>query len=474
MELIETDICVIGAGAAGLSVAAGAVQMGARVVLFESGLMGGDCLNFGCVPSKTLLACAKAATRLGGDPRLGGVPAVPPPERARVLEVVRDVIAGIAPHDSVERFEGLGVRVVRERARFTGPAEVTSESTRVRARRFVLATGSEPAVPPIPGLDGVRFLTNETIFTLAERPAHLIIIGGGPIGIELGQAHLRLGSRVTVLEMAEILPKDDRGHVATLRTLLAGEGLAILENTRVLSVAPGAGGGVDVSVERGGVRETVSGSHLLLAAGRRPRTEGLGLDAAGIAATRTGITVDAGLRTGNRRVYAIGDAIGRYPFTHMAGHHASVVIRSMLFRLPARVDERAVPWVTYTDPELAHVGMTEAEARASHGEVRVLTAAFADNDRARAEGRTAGEVKVVASRRGRVLGVSILGAEAGEQLALWQLAISRGIGLGAIAGLVLPYPTLSESSKRAAGAFFTPSLFGARTRALVRFLLRLG
>lgn len=472
-KTIEPDICILGAGSAGLSIAAGASQMGAETVLVERAKMGGDCLNYGCVPSKSLLVAAKAAGAGERAARLGIRYRAPEIDFAAVHDHVRGVIAAIAPQDSVERFEGLGVRVIQDSGCFVGPREVAAGDLCIRARRFVVATGSGPLVPPIPGLDRVAFLTNETVFDLRERPDHLIVIGGGPIGCELGQAFRLLGATVSVLEMASILPKDDPELVDILRGRLRADGIRLFEGAKVVGVAP-AGAGVTVTVERDGATESIRGDALLLAAGRKPTVAGLGLDAAGIAYDRGGIKVDARLRTTNKRVFAAGDVSGGYQFTHMAGHHAGIVLRNALFRLPAKVDTRAVPWVTFTDPELAHVGLTEADARAAHGRIRVLRWPFAENDRAQAERRTEGLVKVIATPGGKVFGASVVGAHAGEVIQPWILALSQGIKVSAMARMIAPYPTLGEVNKRAAGSFFTPRLFSERTRRLVRFLARFG
>ncbi len=470
---IEVDICVIGAGSGGLSVAAGASQMGAKVALVERGPMGGDCLNFGCVPSKALLAAGHAARRQALAARFGVTAPPATIDFRRVHDHVHDVIAGIAPHDSVERFEGLGVTVIQAEGRFTGPDRVVAGETEIAARRFVIATGSRPMVPPIPGLDGVPHLTNETIFDLTEPPGHLVIVGGGPIGCELAQAHRRLGARVTVVEMFSILGNDDPELVDVVRTRLRAEGVALMEKTPVRRVER-AGEGIAAVVGDEGAEGRVEGTHLLIAAGRTPNVDGLGLDAAGIAFERRGVTVDARLRTTNRRVYAIGDVAGPYPFTHTAGYQAGIVIRNILFRLPAKVDYRALPWATFTDPELAQVGMTEAKARAAGLRIRVLRWPFAENDRARAERETDGFVKVVTTARGRILGAGIVGPQAGELIQPWELAIRERLKIGAMAGLIAPYPTLAEVNKRAAGSFYAARLFGEGTRRLVRFLARFG
>lgn len=473
-EVLSVDICVIGAGSGGLTVAAGSSQLGASAVLIERGEMGGDCLNFGCVPSKALLATAHAADAARNARRFGVTTSAPEADFAAVHRHVHGVIGAIAPNDSEERFTGLGITVIRASARFTAPDMVEAGGRRIRARRFVIATGSSAFVPPIPGLDRAKFLTNETIFDLTERPAHLLIIGGGPIGCELAQAHRRLGSTVTVLEAATILPKDDPELVDILRMRLKEDGIDLREGAKVTRVDP-RGAGVSVTIERGGAQEAVEGSHLLVAVGRRANLRDLNLEEAGIAHTPQGVTVDAGLRTANRRVYAIGDAAaGSYQFTHNAGYQAGIVIRNALFRLPAKVDTRAMPWVTYTSPELAHVGMNETEAKEKHGAIRILRWSFAENDRAQAERATEGFVKAIVTKRGHILGATIVGARAGEMIQLWTLAIGQKLKIGAIANMIAPYPTFGEASKRAAGSFYTAALFSERTKKIVRFLARFG
>ncbi len=470
---IEVDLCVIGGGTGGLVTAAGASQMGASTVLIERHRMGGDCLNTGCVPSKAMLAAAKTAQTMRDAAPFGIAAAKPQVDFRRVREHVQDVIATIAPHDSVARFEGLGVRVIRAEGRFTGPREVIAGDTHIRARRFVVATGSRPAVPPIPGLAEVPYLTNETVWDDPALPRHLIVIGGGPIGAELAQAYRRLGAAVTILEMASLLPKDDPELVAVVRNRLRREGVVLREGVTVTGVERGADGMV-VTVEADGALERLTGSHLLVATGRRPNVEDLGLDQAGIRYGKDGIETDSRLRTSNRRVYAVGDVTGRMQFTHMAAHHAGVVLRNALFRLPAKVEERSVPWVTYTDPELAHVGLTEEAARAEGRRIAVLRFAFAENDRAVAERAAEGLVKVVATPRGKLLGASIVGPSAGELILPWVLALKQGLGVGALTSIIAPYPTLAEISKSVAGTWFTPKLFSPRTRKLVRFLARFG
>ncbi len=471
-KTIQADICVIGAGSGGLSVAAGASQMGAKVVLLEKGKMGGDCLNYGCVPSKSLIAAGHAADTVRHAGRFGVNGHEPEVDFLGVRDHVRNVIAAIAPHDSVERFEDLGVTVIQSAGSFTGPGEVMAGDTRIKAKRFVIATGSSAAVPPIPGLDQVPFLTNETVFDLAERPDHLIVIGGGPIGAELAQAQRRLGARVSLLEMFTVLGKDDPDVTAFARKRLVEDGIEIHEGIAIKEVVQ-QGNGVAVTIEENGETKQLVGSHLLVAAGRKANVAGLNLEVAGVAYSPKGIEVDERLRTTNKKIFAIGDVAGGYQFTHMAGYHAGIVIRNALFKLPAKVDYKAVPWVTFTDPEVAHVGLTEAQAREQYGDkVRALKWSFAENDRAQAEQATEGLVKVVVGARGKILGASIAGLHAGELLQPWVLAISQGLKIGAMANIIAPYPTLGEVNKRVAGSYYTPSLFSERTKKIVRFLLR--
>jgi pyruvate/2-oxoglutarate dehydrogenase complex dihydrolipoamide dehydrogenase (E3) component len=468
-EALTPDLCIIGAGAAGLAVAAGAVQMGASVVLVERGQMGGDCLNYGCVPSKSLLAAAKLADTWRHSGALGVFYEAPRIDFAAVADSIERVIANIAPNDSRERFEWLGVKVIRTEARFVDRHAVRGGDTLIQPRRFVIATGSHPVVPPIPGLDGVPYFTNETVFANRTRPEHLIVIGGGPLGIELAQAHRRLGSAVTVIDAGPLLPREDAELAAQLTTLLREEGIVFKPSVDAERVER-AGSETSVTLANG---ERVIGSHLLLATGRRADTAALNLKAAAIETTPRGIKVDARLRTTNRRVFAIGDAAGGPQFTHIALYHAGIVIRNVLFRLPAKVDYRALPWVTYTDPELAQVGLTEAAAR-EEGSIRILRWPFAENDRAQTERDTRGEVKIITRRNGRVVGATILGAGAGDLILPWALAISQRLKIGAMANLIVPYPTRGEAGKRAAASYYTPTLFAPRTRRLIRLLARFG
>ena len=472
-EMVETDICVIGAGSGGLSMAAGASQMGARVVLIERGRMGGDCLNYGCVPSKALIAAGHKAEELRMADVFGIKSSVPEVDFSKVHNHVHTVIGAIAPNDSVERFEGLGVHVIQAVGRFTGPREVVAGDFTVRAKYFVVSTGSSARIPSIPGLSDVPYLTNETVFDLTECPKHLIVIGGGSIGCELAQAYRRLGAQVTVLEMFSILAKDDSEAAEVVRRQLRREDVELREGVQIGGMAEEAGSVIaDINVN--GMPQRITGSHVLVAAGRSPNLDSLNLDAASIKYSAKGIEVDARLRSSNKRIFAIGDVAGALQFTHVAGYHVGIVIRNALFKLPAKVNYTAMPWVTYTDPELANVGLTEEQAKESlGGHIRILRWPFGENDRAQVERKTDGFIKVISDRKGRIYGACIVGPHAGELILPWVLAVDQGLKIGAMASAVAPYPTRSEVTKRAAGSFYTASLFGDRTKKLVRFLLRL-
>jgi pyruvate/2-oxoglutarate dehydrogenase complex dihydrolipoamide dehydrogenase (E3) component len=468
MSAAHFDIVVVGAGSGGLSVAAGAAQMGARVALIEAGEMGGDCLNSGCVPSKALLAAAKQAHVHATSSRFGVTYDAPHIDFAAVKDHVADVIAQIAPHDSQARFESLGVTVVRGFGKFLDSRTMEAAGQRFTARRFVIATGSRASLPPISGLQNTPHHTNESIFSDRSRPEHLIIIGGGAIGAEMAQAHVRLGCKVTILEAFTMMPRDDGDAVAVLKDALKAEGVRIIEHAKISNVE-GTKGNICANLASG---ESISGSHLLVAVGRTPNIQTMGLEAAGINFEKNGIVVDARLRTSQKYIFAIGDCRQGPQFTHAAGYDAGIVIRNILFRLPAKANYSAMPWVTYTDPELAQVGLTEAAARKLHSDITVLKMGFDANDRAISERRTGGFIKVV-TRGSAILGVTAVGAGAGEHMALWTQAVAGKLSLGDIAGQIMPYPTYQELGKRIAGSSFTPKLYSPRTKSLVRLLLKL-
>jgi len=463
---------VIGAGAAGLSVSAGAARLGLAVALVERERMGGDCLNIGCVPSKALLAAAATA---GSARSAGGLGIRLPTPRIYwdgVSAHIAGVIAAIAPNDAGARFRALGATVLAGEAHFVAPDAIMVNGQRITARRFVIAAGSRAAVPAIPGLDAVPFLTNASLFGISGPPGHLLILGGGPIGLEMAAAHAELGWQVSLVEAARIAGREDPDLVEGLRIALVALGVRILEGASVSRVEPGP-----VLLLADGTR--LDGTHLLLAVGRRPNLEALNLDAGGIRSSPLGILTDRGLRSlSNRRVFAVGDiadpkGLGPRYFTHVGAYHAGIVIRRALFRLPARLDYTALPRVLYTEPELAQVGLTEAEARKEGHDVRLLRWPMAENDRANTERDTAGLIKLVTTKQGRLLGAGVLSRCAGEMIGTFTLAIARRMRISAVAGMIMPYPTRSEAAKRAAGQFYVPGLFSARARRLVRFLARL-
>lgn len=469
-EHILADIAIIGAGSGGLVAASGAAQLGLKVVLFEKGQMGGDCLNYGCVPSKALIAAARAAAAGRTASRFGISFAEPEIDWARVTAHVRGVIDTIAPIDSQERFEKMGVKVVREHAHFVDARTVASESVSVRARYIVIATGAETAIPPIPGLASAPYLTNETIFSLSERPERLLVLGGGAIGLELGQAFRQLGSEVVIIEAEQIMGGGDSELIEPLRRRLEQDGVSLREGSKASAVRVRGDGQIEVKIASPGGDETLVGTKLLVATGRRPALEGLALGRAGISFDARGVRTNAFLRTSNRHVWALGDVAGREQFTHAAGFHGGLFIRNALFRLaPGRADSVPIPKVVYTTPEIAQVGLNELQARARYGEkVRVLRSTFEENDRAQTERACEGLVKIVIAPNGRILGAAIVGEGAGDATATIGLAISSKLKIGALtSGFVPPYPTRAEILKRAAGQFFASTLFSARTRMLV-------
>lgn len=472
---LTPDICIIGGGSGGLSVAAAAAAFGVEVVLIEKAKMGGDCLNYGCVPSKAMIAAAKHAHAIAEAPDFGVSAGDPKVDFRKVHDHVHSVIGAIAPNDSVERFRAMGVTVIEAAAQFTDKSTVVAGDFEIRARRFVVATGSSAFVPPIPGLDGVEYLTNETLFERTRAPKHLIVIGGGPIGMEMAQAHRRLGAEVTVIEGLKALGKDDPELAAIVLDRIRAEGVTIFEGAKVTKVEKRGKTGVRVIYETDGGQGVVDGSDILVAAGRLANVDGLGLDKAGVSHDRRGIKVGPNLRSSNPKIYAIGDVAGGLQFTHVAGYHAGLVVQQILFRAPARENRDIIPWATYTDPELAHVGLTEEEAAKRHGgRISILRWPYAENDRAQAERKTTGLIKVVVDRKARILGVSIAGAGAGEMINMWALAVSKGLTLKDVRGYVPPYPTMAEIGKRAAITYYAPLTRKPLVRAIVRFLRRFG
>ena len=472
-EAITADICIIGGGSAGLSVAAAAAALGRSVVLVERHKMGGDHLNYGCVPSKALIAAANRAHAVRTASTFGVTVANPEINQRAVHDHIKGVIAAIAPNDSAERYTGLGVRVILAAAQFIDKATVRAGEQRVKARRFVIATGSNPTVPPIPGLDNVSYLTNESIFDNKERLEDLIVIGGEGAALELAQAYRRLGSQVTVLAPEKVLAGEDPELARVVLERLAAEGVKIIEGVKVDSVEGGYER-VRVHFSAGDKTHVIDGTHLLLATGRTPTTADLGLEAAGIRHDETGIKVNAGFKTSNRRVFAIGDVIGGPNSTQLAQHQAGVVLRRLLFRLRAKVDASLIPHVIYTDPEIARVGLSETEARAAGQKINVLRWPYHENDRAQAERRTVGQIKVVTGKKGRILGATIVGAEAGELIQMWALAIAQKLPIKAMTDWISPYPTLGEINKRVASRYYATAPSNPRVRKIIGFLAKFG
>ncbi|MBK6422360.1 MAG: mercuric reductase [Gemmatimonadetes bacterium] len=448
-------LVVIGAGTGGLVTAAAAAGLGAKVALVERHLMGGDCLNVGCVPSKAVISAARAwhgareaAARFGG-PVVSG-----PGDFAAAMERMRRLRAGLSPIDGAARFRALGVDVFLGEGRFTGRDTVAVGDHVLRFRRAVIATGARAGVPPIPGLAEAGFLTNETVFTLTTLPRRLAVIGGGPIGCELAQAFRRFGAEVTLVDAApRLLPRDDEDAAALLADQLVSEGIHLVTSARVLGVER-VGDWRELSLEHPGGPLRLAVDQVLVAAGRRPNLEGLGLDQAGIAATPTGITVDDRLRTTNPAVYAVGDVCSRFQFTHSADFQARLVVQNALFFGRARASRLVTPWCSYTSPEVAQVGLTAAEATAQGVAHDVVRVGVEHLDRAVLEDETRGFAKFVLARGSdRILGATIVGADAGDLIGEVTLAMTSGLGLGAIGRTMHPYPTRGEILRKAADAW---------------------
>ena len=466
----DVDICIIGAGSGGLSIASGAAQLGRSVVLYEADEMGGDCLNYGCVPSKALIAAGKHAHAFSSGGPFGVSPSKPKVDFEAVKAHVAGVIETIAPVDSQERFEGLGCTVIRERASFVDANTVGSEGTITKARRIIVATGSRASAPPIPGLSDTPYLTNEDIFSVDVLPKHLLIIGSGPIGLELGQAFARLGSKVEIVDIAEPLGRSEPEHAKVLIDSLKSEGVIFhtpVNTTKIRKTKTG----VAIDLEGG---KTLTGSHLLVAAGRRPVTDGLNLEVAGIETDRGGIVTDKILRTSNKRVYAVGDVSGRGGLTHAAGHHAGIIIKNFYFVpfFKASAETGHMPAVIYAQPELASIGLTEAAAKAKHADIRTVHFDFDENDRAIAERSTKGAVKLVARKNGTIVGASIVGEGAGDLIQMVGLAMANKLKIIAFTKLISPYPSRGEAVKRAASSWYTEAVFSPKSKKLASLMAR--
>ena len=474
-EELKPDICIIGGGAGGIAVAAGAAQLGAKVVLIEKGQLGGDNLYRGTVPSKALIAAARRAQNARQTRGFGITPLTPVINFRAVSEHIQSVIAAIAPNESAERLAGFGVKVLRGFARFAGRDCVMAGDRQIKARHVVIATGSSPAIPTINGLSSLPFLTNETLFAHTVRFDHLIVLGGTGIALELAQAYLRLGSRVTLIANGKFLPEYDSELTQPLVTRLREEGGVLAEGVSCDRAEVTDAGTIRLHVSKDGDTDSVEGSHLLIADGRIPNIADLGLETAGIKFDKTGIRVSRHLRTSNAQVYAIGDVTGGPPYATLARHQANILIRRLVLDAPVVALPETLPKVVFTDPEFAQVGMTEADARARYRQViRVLRWPFSENDRAIAERQTDGFAKIIAGPSGRILGASIVGAGAGDLIQTWSLAVSAGLTVGQVSESIAPYPTFAETSLRAAQGYTLDRPADSAMSGVRRLLPRFG
>ena len=461
------DIIVIGAGSGGLTVTSGAARLGLKTLIVEREAMGGDCLNWGCVPSKSLIHAAKVAQLKQKASKFGLTSHTEKVNLKKVMDYVRSVIKKIEPHDSAARFRKLGATVIMGEAKFVDPHTLKIGNKTVWSKKIVVATGSRSFVPPIPGLKEAKFQDHKTVFNMKVLPKRLAVIGGGPIGIEMAQAFSRLGSDVTVIQRSTIINKEDPDISAALKKILEKEGLTILEGTTTEKVTKKRKQKV-LTLNIKGKKKNLVVDEIIVAIGRKPNTESLNLDAAGVTYEKRGIPTDSKMRTNVKHIYAVGDVTGPYLFTHTAGYQGGIAVANAVLHFPRKASYTVVPWVTYTDPEVAHVGMTEAQAKGI--QYKVLKHPFKDVDRAICEDETDGFVKLLVTKTGKILGVSIIGPHAGEIISEYILAMQANIKLSTIAGTIHPYPTLSEANKMAAGKFFSEKLFTPKMKKIVKFL----
>jgi pyruvate/2-oxoglutarate dehydrogenase complex dihydrolipoamide dehydrogenase (E3) component len=478
MAKYDFDLGIIGGGAAGLTAAAGGAQFGAKTILIEkSAKLGGDCLHYGCVPSKTLIRTAGVYSLIKRSKEFG-LPEVqlPPVDLGAVMDRIKDVIEKIQQHDSEERFCGLGAKVIFGNPVFIDDHQVAMDGLNVSAKSWIIATGSSASVPPLPGLASVPYWTNETVFSQRKLPARLIVLGGGPVGLELAQAFARLGSKVTIIEfMDQILGPEDEDIADIIRKQLEDEGCQIFTGTKSLG-AEYVNSVIRLTIagnSEKGQTKIIEADAILVAAGRKPNIDGLGLDAAGVSYTPRGIPTDLRMKTNISHIYACGDVNGKLPFTHVAGYEAGIALTNGILHLPRRAAYDKIGWCTYTDPQVASIGLNEKRAKKEGVQYRVLEERFAENDRALVEGQERGKIKLLVNPAGKFLGCQIVGAGAGELIHEWIIALNGNIKLSTIAGAVHVYPTLSEISKRVAGSFFAEKLFSDGTKRILKFLFSL-
>ncbi len=472
MARYDYDLGVIGGGAAGLTVAAGAAQLGVKVLLIDKeNKLGGDCLHYGCVPSKTLIRSARVRHLMA---RAGdfGLPEADlmPVDFSKVAARIQSVIDKIQVHDSVERFNSLGVEVLFGAPRFTDNHSISLNGNRISAGSWVVASGSSPAIPSIKGLADVPYLTNVDIFSLQELPESLIVLGGGPIAVEMAQSFQRLGTKVTVIQRSsQILSREDEDMARYVMEGLTEDGVRFVLGSRIHEVYE-SGDKIRVRLESESKLQTVEGRHLLVAMGRTSNTQGLGLEEAGVKLENGSVEVDARMRTSVPNIYAAGDVTGKYRFTHAAGYEGGIVVSNAVFHLPRKADYTWLPWCTYTDPELASVGMNEAAARKAGIEYKTVIEEFSSSDRALAEGEARGRIKLLLNKKEKPIGCQIVAVHAGELLSEWVAAVNGKVGLATLAGAVHPYPTLSEMNKKVAGKLLGEKIFSDRVRNILKLL----
>ena len=472
----DYDIGIIGGGAGGLTVAAGAAQLGAKTLLVEKEKeLGGDCLHFGCVPSKTLIKSAHVYHLMKNAERFG-LPKidVPPIEFRNLSERVRSVIRDIQHHDSVERFCGLGAQVEFGHPNFKDEHTIRLNEKNYTAKFWVIASGSSAVIPPIKGLDTTPYITNREIFYLDHLPESMIVLGAGPIGVEMAQAFTRFGTAVTVVDMApQILPKDDADLALEVMEVLSAEGVKFYISHTIEAVND-LGNEREVTVkDKAGNTFNLKAEALLVALGRVANVEGLELETIGIEHDRSGIKVDQRMRTNHKHIYAVGDVNGGFQFTHTAGYEGGIVVSNAVFRLPRKADYTYLPWCTFTDPPLGNIGMNETMAREAGIDYKVWIEEFKDNDRSVAEGEKIGKIKMLLNEKEKPIGVQILGAHAGDLLAEWVAVLNGKVKLATLASAVHPYPTIGEINKRVAGKFFSPKIFSEKVQKGLKFFFHL-
>ncbi len=476
MATYDYDIGILGGGAAGLTVASGAAQLGAKTLLIERDeMLGGDCLHYGCVPSKTLIRTAQARHTLKNAEALGLPPVeLPPVEFQRVRERIRSVISTIQAHDSEERFCSLGARVLFGACTFKDAHSIRMNGETISAKNWVIATGSSPGVPPIEGLDKTPYLTNKEIFSLDRLPESMAILGAGPVAVEMAQAFSRLGTEVFVVQRSgQILSKEDKDLADEVMAALSREGVTFHLNAQIDGVKDlGSLREVRFKGESGSAN-SLKVERIFVAMGRLPNVRGLGLREIGIEANPKGVSVDDRLRTAHKHIYAAGDVTGAYQFTHAAGYEGGIVVSNAVFHLPRKTDYTFMPWCTYTDPELAGIGMNEKRAREAGIEYSVFTESFRDNDRSLAEGEKRGKIKMILDKDEKPVGVQILGPQAGELLSEWVAVLNGKVKLSTLASAVHPYPTLGEINKRVAGSYLSPKIFSDTVKKGLKFFFHL-